>query len=291
MLIQFLMMNILVLIAVGYFSLFERKVLSIIQSRKGPNKVVTLGITQPLGDALKLVTKQVPIPHSSNKLIYSITPCILLANSLALWITPWNYQGVSLEVGVLLIITILSVTVYGPILSGWSSNSKFSLIGAMRAVAQALSFEIILSLSVITFSVMMTSFSVQEDGKSSILGLSSPIVLLIFILSLLAESGRSPYDLPEGESELVGGYSVDYGGSLYKVIFLVESLSTLFSGAILSIMCFPPFMWWKGVSAMLFIVLLRSALPRVRYDLIMFECWANFIPISIGMVMVAAISI
>nr|WIA69333.1 NADH dehydrogenase subunit 1 [Linognathus africanus] len=279
---QLFIMMLSILVAVGYFSLFERKVLSISQTRVGPNKVAVVGVTQPLSDALKLISKQVPSPHSSDKMIYLITPSILLASTMAVWIVPWNFSIMDSDKGILIVIMILSMSSFGPIMTGWAANSKFSIIGAMRAIAQTLSFEIIFSVSIMSFCLLELGFSAKALGKSLMTGLILPFSTIMLLISLLAESSRSPFDTPEGESELVGGYSVDYGGSLYKVIFLMENISAGFGGAVMSMVCFPPFSWWKWILFMTTLISIRASLPRIRYDQIMYTCWIQMIPLSIG---------
>ena len=231
--IQSLILIITVLIGVAYFTLAERKILSSIQRRKGPNVVGFLGLLQPLADGLKLFLKETIIPSSADTFLFLIAPLITFVLSLVAWgVVPLGPSMVlsDLPAGILYIFMVSSLEVYGVILAGWSSNSRYAFLGALRTVAQMISYEI--SIGFIIISVVLVSNSLNLttiiEAQTSI-WYCIPLLpmFLMFIVSMLAETNRHPFDLPEAESELVSGYNVEYSGMSFALFFLGEYASML----------------------------------------------------------------
>nr|UTN43021.1 NADH dehydrogenase subunit 1 [Chelopistes texanus] len=281
-----------VLLAVAFFSLFERKVMGLVQSRKGPSKVGLIGFFQPFADAMKLISKEESYPYQSGKMMYLLSPLFFFCISLLTWITiPINWNLINSQSSILLVIFCLSLSVYGLIFMGWFSSSKYSLIGSVRAISQTVSYEIVLSF--LLLNLIFCSSSISVEGvlliqKVSWLFLPLFFCSFLFFISFLAEGNRSPFDLAEGESELVGGYSVEYGGQSYTLVFLSENLSLIWSSVFFSIF-FGQFYFLKSLFILFFFVLVRSSEPRVRYDKMMFFCWTSLVPISINLVFLSII--
>ena len=294
-------------IAVAYMTLVERKVMAAMQRRKGPNVVGIFGLLQPLADGLKLFVKETVLPSSANLLIFVISPIITFLLALISWcVLPINEGMVysDLNVGVLYILAISSLGVYGIIMAGWSSNSKYAFLGALRSAAQMVSYEVSLGLIIINVLLCAGSLNFSEivlaQQKSWYLLPLFP-AFIMFYISILAETNRAPFDLPEAEAELVAGYNVEYSAMGFALFFLGEyanmilmcSLATiLFLGGWLPLFYIVPFYWvspflWFGLKTTFLLfsfVWVRSSLPRYRYDQLMRLGWKIFLPLSLGWV-------
>jgi NADH-quinone oxidoreductase subunit H len=294
------------LISVAYFTLAERKILGAIQRRMGPNVIGVYGLLQPLSDGFKLFVKETVLPSSANKFIFVISPILTFVVSLMGWsIIPFDKYSILAEmnIGVLYLFAISSLGVYGIIMSGWSSNSKYAFLGALRSTAQMVSYEVSIGFIMITIVVCCGSFNLQQIIESQqelwFVIMFFPLFLMFFI-STLAETNRHPFDLPEAEAELVSGYNVEYsamGFALFSLgeyanMLLMSSINVvLFFGGWLSpmvILNFIPGSLWFAIKICLFVVFfvwMRAALPRCRYDQLMNLGWKVFLPISLSYLM------
>nr|AML60614.1 NADH dehydrogenase subunit 11 [Moramonas marocensis] len=293
------------LIAVAFLTLAERKIIAAIQQRKGPNAVGFLGLLQPFADGLKLLLKETILPSHANTAIFLFAPILTFMLSLVAWaVIPFDEGMViaDLNIGLLYILAISSLGVYGIITSGWSSNSKYAFLGGLRSAAQMVSYEVSIGLIIITVllcvgSLNLTQIVLAQEHVWFCVPLF-PLFILFFISSL-AETNRSPFDLPEAEAELVAGYNVEYSAMGFALFFLGEyanmilmsSMSTiLFLGGWLSpfniplLISIPGSVWFAiKVMFMLFVfVWVRATLPRYRYDQLMRLGWKIFLPFSLG---------
>jgi len=299
--IQSIFLILTILIGVAYFTLAERKLLSSIQRRKGPDVVGFLGLLQPLADGLKLFSKETIIPSNADKILFLIAPLITFILSLMLWgILPVGSSMIfsNLPLGIIYIFAVSSLEVYGVILAGWSSNSRYAFLGSLRTVAQMISYEI--SIGFIIIAVVLFTNSLNLN---TIIFLQKNIwfciplfpMFLMFIISMLAETNRHPFDLPEAESELVSGYNVEYSGMSFALFFLGEYSAMFFmssyivvlflGGSFLPLNFFflQPFIFGFKVIFFIFIFIwARAALPRYRYDQLMRLGWKIFCPFSLG---------
>lgn len=288
------------LISVAYFTLAERKILGAIQRRRGPNVIGVYGLLQPLSDGFKLLIKELILPSNANKILFLLAPIITFFISLMGWaVIPYNKYALlsDLNIGVLYILAISSLGIYGIVISGWSSNSKYAFLGALRSAAQMVSYEISISFILVTLIINCGSFNLQNIINSQIncwnIITFFPL-FLIFFTSGLAETNRHPFDLPEAEAELVSGYNVEYSAmgfalfslgeysnmllmsSLNTLLFLggwLGPLETIISGNI-----------WFGLKICIFVILfiwMRAALPRYRYDQLMNLGWKCFLPLTL----------
>jgi len=290
------------LISVAYFTLAERKILGAIQRRRGPNVIGLYGLLQPLSDGLKLLTKETVLPSNANKLVFIIAPIITFVISLMGWaIIPYDKYSILAEIdlGILYLFAISSLGVYGIIMSGWSSNSKYAFLGALRSAAQMVSYEVSIGFIVSIIAMCSGSFNLQiiiENQKSVWYIIIFFPLFLVFFTSSLAETNRHPFDLPEAEAELVSGYNVEYsamGFALFSLgeysnMLLMSSLNiNLFLGGWLApcrYLNFLPGSFLFGVKICLFVILfvwIRAVLPRYRYDQLMGLGWKIFLPISL----------
>jgi len=299
------------LIAVAYLTLAERKVIGSIQRRKGPDVVGVFGLLQPLADGLKLFIKETILPNQSNVLIFVFAPILTFLLSLISWaVIPFNYGMVlvDINVGLLYIFAISSLGVYGIITSGWASNSKYAFLGALRSAAQMVSYEVSIGLIIITVLLFAGSLNLSTIvAAQEYVWYCIPLMplFIMFFISILAETNRSPFDLPEAEAELVAGYNVEYSAMGFALFFLGEysnmilmsSVATcLFLGGWLPPMDLFIFNWlpspfWFGlkISFLLFVFIwVRAAFPRYRYDQLMRLGWKVFLPLSLGFVLLTA---
>jgi len=300
---KILILIVLLLISVAYFTLAERKLLAVIQRRRGPNVIGVFGLLQPLSDGFKLLVKETILPSSSNEIIFLIAPILTFLVSLMGWaVVPFDKYAVlaELNLGILYILGISSVGVYGIIISGWSSNSKYAFLGALRSTAQMVSYEVSLGFLIITIALCCNSFNILEIilfQKNIWFVLPYFPLFLMFFISGLAETNRHPFDLPEAEAELVSGYNVEYAAMAFALfslgeyanMLLMSSLNVIFFfGGWLSpfeILSFIPGSFWFGLKICIFVilyVLMRAILPRYRYDQLMYLGWKVFLPISIS---------
>nr|WSP02046.1 NADH dehydrogenase subunit 1 [Bembidion laterale] len=290
-LIFMLLLVICVLVGVAFLTLLERKVLGYIQIRKGPNKVGFMGIPQPFCDAIKLFSKEQTYPLLSNYLMYYYSPIVSLFLSLIMWmIIPYMMILFSFSLSLLFFLCVTSLSVYTVMIAGWSSNSSYSLLGGLRAVAQTISYEVSLALILMSFMVLMESFSLIDFMMYQkyiwLLFLSLPLAFVWFVSSL-AETNRTPFDFAEGESELVSGFNVEYSSGGFALIFLSEYSSILFMSMLFCILFLGSdlmsiFFFLKMLFISFMFIWVRGTLPRYRYDKLMYLAWKSFLPLSLN---------
>nr|APO08634.1 NADH dehydrogenase subunit 1 [Lucanus sp. BMNH 1425267] len=286
-----LLLLICILIGVAFLTLMERKVLGYIQLRKGPNKVGYLGVPQPFSDAIKLFTKEAMYPLMANYSIYYFSPIFNLFIALLIWVCVPIFSGfMNFNLSILFFLCCASMGVYSVMLAGWSSNSNYSMLGSLRSIAQTISYEVSLAITLLSFLFLVSSLSLEEfKNYQSIMWffvMYFPLSLIWFVSSL-AETNRTPFDFAEGESELVSGFNVEYSGGGFALIFLAEYASILF----MSIMCCFLFIGGDYSSAYLYIIVgfmafiwvwIRGTLPRFRYDKLMYLAWKSYLPVSLN---------
>nr|YP_010968441.1 NADH dehydrogenase subunit 1 [Monoserius pennarius]WNO18780.1 NADH dehydrogenase subunit 1 [Monoserius pennarius] len=294
-LIKFLIISVPVLISVAYLTLMERKVIGYSQLRKGPNVVGVYGLLQPLADGLKLFSKELIIPNHVNIFIYLLAPVLSLTLALGVWaIFPFGgFSSVSdINLGILFIFAISSIGVYATLMSGWSSNSKYAFLGALRAAAQMISYEVsigIILICVVLLSGSLNLYKIFFSQNQSIWYLIPLLpIAIIFFISCLAETNRAPFDLTEGESELVSGYNVEYSSMAFALFFLAEYAHIIFMSFLFVILFWGGITYYlnllffiKGVFIIFAFVWVRTSFPRLRYDQLMHLLWKTYLPFSI----------
>lgn len=301
LIINSLMIIILLLISIAFLTLPERKLLSSMQRRKGPNIVGFWGILQPFADGLKLILKESIIPSQANKIIYFISPIFMFFLSLANWLIIPYSKGIVLSnsnLGISFISAISSLSVYGIILSGWASNSKYAFLGSLRSAAQMISYEVSIGLIVMNISLIVGSLNLTDivlaQKKLWFIIPFFPLFFLFFI-SLLAETNRIPFDLPEAEGELVSGYNVEYSAIGFALFSLAEYANIILMSHLVVIIFFGGWLYSINndflnffileakVNLFLFIFIwIRATFPRYRYDQLMTIGWKFFLPLSIS---------
>ena len=308
---QILLVTIPLLLAVAMLTYAERKVIGAIQLRKGPNVVGPFGLFQPFADALKLLTKETIVPTGANRIVFMMAPMLTLLLSLVAWaVIPFDSGWViaDINVGILYLFAISSLGVYGIIMAGWASNSKYAFLGAMRSAAQMVSYEVSIGFVIITVLLCVGSLNLSDIvNAQKNMWFFIPLfpMFVIFFVSALAETNRSPFDLPEGESEIVAGYFVEYSSMSFAMFFLGEyaamilmsgMTAILFLGGWLPPFDIAPFNWIPGIvwfalktALCLFVFLwVRATMPRYRYDQLMRLGWKIFLPFSLFWVVATA---
>ncbi|TWF56637.1 NADH-quinone oxidoreductase subunit NuoH [Neorhizobium alkalisoli] len=324
MVAQSLLVLVLLLVSIAYILLADRKVWAAVQLRKGPNVVGPFGLFQSFADLIKFVLKEPVIPAGANKGVFLLAPLVATTLALATWaVIPFNQGWViaNINVGILYIFAISSLEVYGIIMGGWASNSKYPFLGALRSAAQMISYEVSIGFVIVSVLLCVGSLNLtdivnaQHDGLGTMMGLPASFLdwhwlalfpmFIIFFISALAETNRPPFDLPEAESELVAGFMVEYGSSPYMMFMLGEyaaivlmcSLTTiLFLGGWLPpvdiwiLNWVPGIVWFVLKSAFVFFMfaMVKAFVPRYRYDQLMRLGWKIFLPISLAMVVIVA---
>lgn len=310
-LIEILIVVIPLFLIVAYTTYSERKIIGFMQERLGPNRVGPSGILQPIADVVKLLTKEIIVPSNANKGLFLSAPMIMLVPSLLVWsVIPLSEFFVisNINAGLLFILALTSLSVYGVILAGWASNSKYAFLGSMRSAAQIIAYEIAMGFALVGVLMAAGSLNLQEiiiSQKGGILNwywLPLFPLFIIYLIAGIAETNRAPFDVSEGESEIVAGFHVEYSGAAFAMFFLAEYMNLILISALVSIMFFggwlSPFesTWfenifsfvpgfiWLAIKTLIFIFLflwLRATLPRYRYDQIMRLGWKIFLPITL----------
>jgi NADH-quinone oxidoreductase subunit H len=307
------------MLCVAYLTFWERKIIGWMQVRIGPNRVGPWGLLQPIADGVKLFLKEIIFPSAADKKLFVIAPIMALAPALAAWaVVPFSDGWVlaNIDAGVLFLLAITSFGVYGVIIAGWASNSKYPFLGAMRAAAQMVSYEVAMGMALITVLMVSASLNLsdivraQGQGRFADMGLGFlswnwiPLLpmFVVYLISGVAETNRAPFDVVEGESEIVAGHMVEYSGMAFALFFLAEyanmilvstMVSTFFLGGWLSPVGFLPdgFYWLAAkISAVLFFFLwIRATFPRFRYDQIMRLGWKVFVPLTLVWILVVGV--
>jgi NADH-quinone oxidoreductase subunit H len=307
-LLKILSTTVPLLLAVAFFTVAERKIMGAIQRRRGPNVIGFVGLLQAIADGLKLLVKETILPSNSNLGIFLLAPVLSFILSVIGWgVIPFSHTVVlaDINLGILYIFAISSLNVYGLILAGWASNSKYAFLGALRSTAQMISYEISIGFIVLSIAVSVGSLNLSKIVLAQKeVWLLVPLfpLFVMFYISMLAETNRHPFDLPEAEAELVSGYNVEYSAMTFALFFLGEYSNMLLMCALSSVLFFggwlPPFdifplnvfpgsFWFslKVAVGAVFFILTRAALPRYRYDQLMHLGWKCFLPLAIGYLM------
>lgn len=320
--IKIMMIVLPVMLSVAYLTLAERKVIAFMQVRVGPNRVGPMGLLQPIADAAKLIFKEIILPTKANKILYLLGPIITFAPALVAWsVIPFDVGLVlaDINVGLLFLLAMTSIGVYGVIIAGWASNSKYAFLGALRCAAQVVSYEIAMGFALV--GVLMAAGSMnlstivlaQSGGVVHWYWLPLLPLFVVYWISVVAETNRAPFDVAEGESEIVAGFHVEYAGMTFAIFFLAEyanmillaSLATImFLGGWLSpfegvpvlgeLLAFVPGIFWFVAKTCLFLftyLWFRATFPRYRYDQIMRLGWKVFIPVTLVWIIVTAAAV
>ncbi|YP_010037840.1 NADH dehydrogenase subunit 1 (mitochondrion) [Gallus gallus] len=288
-----------ILIAVAFLTLVERKILSYMQARKGPNIVGPFGLLQPVADGVKLFIKEPIRPSTSSPFLFIITPILALLLALTIWVPlPLPFPLADLNLGLLFLLAMSSLTVYSLLWSGWASNSKYALIGALRAVAQTISYEVTLAI------ILLSTIMLSGNYTLSTLAITQEPIYLIFsawplammwYISTLAETNRAPFDLTEGESELVSGFNVEYAAGPFAMFFLAEYANIMLMNTLTTVLflnpsflnlppeLFPIALATKTLLLSSSFLWIRASYPRFRYDQLMHLLWKNFLPLTLAL--------
>ncbi len=306
LLIKLVIVLVALLLGAGWLTYFERRFLGWFQLRPGPNRAGPLGLFQPLADIVKLLTKEDTVPAGADRLVFMFAPSVVAATALLIFaVVPFadsiSFMGhripmvvSDLNVGILFVLALSSLSVYGVVLGGWASNSKFSLLGGVRSAAQMISYELALGLSLVSVVMLAGSFSLTDiiqaqSGYPFIL--VQPVAFLIFFISAVAEAKRIPFDLPEAENELVAGYHTEYSGMRFGLYFLGEYVTMVVMGALIAVFFLggwrgpflPPLVWFLIKTSITVFVLIwfRATFPRLRYDQLMHLGWKVLVPLAL----------
>jgi NADH-quinone oxidoreductase subunit H len=329
LIIEYIMKSGIILIGMtlgfAYVTYYERKALARIQSRIGPNRAGPWGIIQPIADAVKLIFKEEMIPGKADKLLFILAPVITVIPALIITaVIPWgrsitlfgreiNLYLADVNVGILYLGAVASIAVYGIVLAGWSSNNKYAMMGGLRSTAQMISYELALGLTFVSVTLLAGSMSlvdiVEAQGANGILGwivwnLSQPLAFIIFLIAGMAETNRSPFDMPEAEQELTAGYHVEYSGMKFALFFMAEYIkiiavsmiaATLFLGGYMGPFLDqlpwlgPVYLFIKTLIMIFVFIWVRATLPRFRYDRLMAFGWKVLLPLALLNVFIAAV--
>jgi NADH-quinone oxidoreductase subunit H len=307
-LLKILSITIPLLLAVAFFTVAERKIMGAVQRRRGPNVIGFVGLLQALADGLKLFVKETTFPSNSNLAVFLLAPILSFLLSVVSWaVIPFSQNVVlaDINLGILYIFAVSSLNVYGLILAGWASNSKYAFLGALRSAAQMISYEISIGFIVLSIATCVGSLNLSKIVLAQKeIWLLVPLfpLFIMFYISMLAETNRHPFDLPEAEAELVSGYNVEYSAMTFALFFLAEYSNMLLMSSLSAILFFggwlPPFdvfpltlvpgsFWFslKVAVGAVFFILTRATLPRYRYDQLMHLGWKCFLPFAIGYLM------
>nr|YP_009110517.1 NADH dehydrogenase subunit 1 [Lepidodactylus lugubris]BAP90296.1 NADH dehydrogenase subunit 1 [Lepidodactylus lugubris] len=290
-----LMLIIPVLLAVAFLTLLERKLLGYMQLRKGPNIIGPYGLLQPIADGLKLFLKEPLRPTTASPMLFIAMPTLALMLALLIWMPmPLPKPLLELNLGMLIILTLSSLAVYSILWSGWASNSKYALIGALRAVAQTISYEVTLGLIILSVIVLAGGFTMQAllvTQETTWLATCTWPLLMMWYISTLAETNRAPFDLTEGESELVSGFNVEYAAGPFALFFLAEYANIIMMNTLSCILFLSPHnitpelftlnLMIKSLMLTLGFLWVRASYPRFRYDQLMHLLWKNFLPLTL----------
>nr|AUR39207.1 NADH dehydrogenase subunit 1 [Reticulitermes kanmonensis]QFP98691.1 NADH dehydrogenase subunit 1 [Reticulitermes periflaviceps] len=289
--VVFLLLILFVMVGVAFLTLLERSVLGYVHIRKGPNSVGFVGVLQPFSDAISLFSSEQYFPLVSNYLVYYFSPVFGLFLSLLVWLLiPYLSGFISFELGLLFFLACTSLGVYTVMVAGWSSNSGYSLLGGLRALAQTVSYEVSLAFILFSFVILICSYNLIYFYLFQfyiwLIFFSFPLSFVWFI-SCLAETNRTPFDFAEGESELVSGFNVEYGGGGFALIFLAEYASILFMSLLFCVIflgsdLYSLFFYIKLSFVSFLFIWVRGTLPRFRYDKLMYLAWKSFLPLSLN---------
>ena len=282
---------VIAIIAVAFFTLIERKVLGYIHIRKGPNKPGPLGLIVPFADAVKLFLKEMSYPHMSNKLIFSRVSIIIIIVPIILWLSYRTWAAHSIhKISIIFILAVARVGVYGTLGAGWRRNRKYSILGAIRAVAQTISYEVRITIITLGAILFILYEILQEKQITTIRWMF--IIFIIFVVRILAEANRSPFDFAEGERELVRGFNTEFSSVLFVIIFLAEYIAIIFISGLSATI----FIRSNQVEIILITILIgffyiwaRGTLPRFRYDQLIYLAWKCFLPISLTIIILAVV--
>uniref|UniRef100_UPI0030FE6681 NADH dehydrogenase subunit 1 n=1 Tax=Bothriocroton hydrosauri TaxID=59643 RepID=UPI0030FE6681 len=285
--IMYFMLTIMILVSIAFFTLLERKILGYSQIRKGPNKTGIMGLFQPFSDALKLFSKEMNLMFYTNMVIHILSPILSILMMLLLWMIFYYKSGVmNLNLSIILFLCISSMSSYSILWGGWSSNSKYSLIGAYRGFAQVISYEVSMAMILISSSILCQSFNIKEmltiqDNIMMFLGFS--FLFLIWMMICLAETNRTPFDMSESESELVSGFNIEYGSWLFAIIFIAEYGMIMAMSMLTNYLFFGMFLKTNLFLfiVMMMMILIRSTYVRFRYDKLMMMAWKIILPLTI----------
>lgn len=296
--ISIILRYLIALIAIAFYTLIERKFLGYFQTRKGPNKPSLIGLPQPFADAIKLFTKEQAKPTISNNILFIVAPATRLILAILIWILyPHQFQSQYIPLGILFFLCVSRINVYPVFTAGWCSNSKYALLGSLRGVAQTISYEVSIALILIAALLISNSIDITQiaiNQYSWVLFICLPLTIIWFITTL-AETNRTPFDFAEGESELVSGFNTEYSSGLFAIIFIAEYTNILIirivTAAIFcgSLIYFNPinrlFLVIKTILFATGFVWVRATIPRIRYDHLIYLTWKRFLPIAIGLFM------
>ena len=286
-----LISTIIALLAIAFYTLIERKLLGYFHLRKGPNKVGLIGLPQPFSDAIKLFLKEKNTPTSSNKLPFILAPSITLALSIMIWsIYPHRHQSFFIKFRVLYFLCVSRINVYTTFIAGWRSNSKYALLGALRRVAQTISYEVSISLIILTTLIIIITMDFTQIKLNTWTTLITGPLSVIWFITILAETNRAPFDFAEGESEIISGFNIEYRGGLFAIIFMAEYINILIISLISRVLFLritttiisDLLVIIKTITLVTLFVWIRASYPRMRYDHLINLTWKIFLPGALG---------